>query len=394
MPDRGLGPQIGRSARCRSISLVPVLLTLSLVLMVPFSAASTHPGLAPYSHTVVRQQFAGTIGVYELASVGQHVLVVNSFPNGSQELVMFDPAHNSTKVVEAVNPTGTFPAGVAGAGGSFLVGWTNTSTGHTQNQSVTLAGAVTSLPVVTAVPWTFPYANSTALFATVGSDLWEVNPSTLAIVHNYSSKIPAGVNIEAVLPVGPRLYVSGSEPASNGSASPYFGFLNRTSHAFHSLTTASTTFPANLRGSFYSMLELKGIVYPSGADEHTSSSPYAFHPVADLFDAFDPSSASLTNQSALLPHASWGVYALELWNGRVALSLSDFSVNPTGSSGLLGGGLFSYKVGGTSLTNITSLWGPNYLANVFAVTAETGGYLTSAGETTASGISEVVSVRT
>jgi hypothetical protein len=374
--------------------MAPVLVVFSILLLTPGAFAGPHALVVPRSHAVVRQQFPGTIGVYELASVGQHVLVVNSFANGSQDLVMFDPAHNSTKVVEAANPPGTYLTGVVAAGGKFVVGWENLSNAHTSYQIISTSGTVSNCPKVTAVPWTFPYGNATALFASSGSYLVQVDPATLAVVHNYSAKIPAGVTVNAVLPVGPRLYISGTEPTSNGTYSPFFGYLNRTNHRFHSITSASTSFPADLVGNFFSILDLSGTIYVGGADTYHSLTSYAFNPVAGLFFAWDPSTGGWTNLSAVLPHANWGVYAMEPWSGRVGLSLNDFAVSSSGASALLGGGFFTYKSGASSLANLTNLWGAGYLANVFDVTSETGGYLTSGGEVSSSGISEVVSVKT
>lgn len=385
------------SRRRSAVPLVVTSLALCALLAIPAAAGAAAPlgRTAPATPHVDRHLFSATSTVYELASIGDHVLVVNSLANGSQEVVMFDPVTNASRVVEASPPGGSidFLSGTVAAGGKFFLGWIDLYNGSTTYQTISTAGVVKDLSLRTTVPFTFAYGNATALFATYDSYLVEVDPATVKVVYNYSALLPVGVTVSAVLPVGPLLYVAGGEPASNGTNSPFFGYLNRTTDVFHTVTKASPRFPAGFGGSFLTILDLKGTIYLGGADDYYLLPTVAFGTSVGLFYAYAPASGKLTNLSKLLPQPAWGVYALEPWKGTVALSLSRFTVNATGGGDLLAGGLFSYRAGAHALANLTGLWGPGYLADVFDVTSESGGYLTSGGTNSASGLAEVISVK-
>jgi hypothetical protein len=318
--------------------------------------------------------------------------------NGSNELVLFNAAHNSSKVVEAVVPGGDFTsfAAIASAGGKFFLAWVNISSGKEFWQEVSVSGTVSpvTLPIGNSLEWFFVFGNATSLYATSFSFLVEINPTTLGLTANYSHSLPARIQLNAVLPVGSRLYLAGSRTLAivASATNAYFGFLNLTSGKVTTVSKSIKTYPAGLQGGFTALLNYGSNIFVGGVLENVSTQ--ALTTVGGYFYEYVPLSSTYNNLSSLLPVRNWGVWALEPWSNSIALSLTGFNYNlTTDFSTWWTGGVYTLSSTGLSLVNETSLFPSGYRANAFEVTSVSGGWFFSGGALNLPGPGAVVAVK-
>jgi peptide/nickel transport system substrate-binding protein len=345
---------------------------------------------------VVSRSYPGTYVVNSLVSEGSTALLDVLLPNLSNELVLFNAATNSSRVIQSEVPGGiqTVLVSAVSAGHSFFLAWENLTTGAEFWQKVSLAGKISQpkLPIGTTLLWSFPYGNSTSLYASYGRALVEISTTSLKLVANYTTEIPSNVSLASVLPVGHRLYLGGSWSLPNFASNAYFGYLNLTSKKVTTISKILTHYPANLTGDFVDLLARGTTIYVGGYLESVPLSPYSIQTVGGYLYEFLPSPATFKNLSSLLPVKSWGVYALEPWATTVALSMSGYRANATSLT--LAGGIYTLSSAGKSVANETPLFPNGYLAFIYGVTSASNGWYFSGGFNTIAGIGEVVAVRT
>jgi hypothetical protein len=349
--------------------------------------------LRPMVH-VVSQPLAGTTAIYSLGSIGTKALSAVSLPNLSLELVLSDAKTNTSKVLGLV-PGGSAvsPNSITGAGGAFFVALLNTTTLVESYEKVTTAGKVSSVapPLVSTVPWSFPYGNATALVAGAQGRLLVLNPATLAVSANYSSALPSRLLIDVVLPSGTSLYLAGTlfgKLSSNTSA--WFGVLDTTTK---SLTRISAVhyLKAPVGAAFYALASAGGYVYVGGGVQSFNTSPFDIQTVFGLFYRYSPASGAFTNRSSLLPTQNETVWALAPWKATVLLSVEGFQF--TANSSWESGGIFTVGVPGGKLISQSSLLPSGFLADFFLVTSESGGYIFLGGFNTSSGLGQLIAIR-
>ena len=365
--------------------------TAAAVTARPTVALPPHPPLPP---RVSSQQFSGSFDVDDIVSNQSTALVNLLLDDGASELVLYSAPHNSTRVIQAEVPGGsnTVLTSQISAGGAFDIAWVNDTTGQEFWEKVTLAGKITypSLPLGGSYSWTFVYGNATALFASAGSFLVELDARSFTTIANYSTLLPAGVAVDSVLPVGHRLYLGGDRIVT-GSQNAYFGYLDLNSMKVTSVSKFANSYPSYLKGAFVSLLGGGTTIYAGGALSTFDLAPYTASSNQGYLFSFDPSGSVFKNLSSLLPVRSWGVWALVPWGSKVGLSLSGYFYNDTVSS--LDGGVYTLSDTGRGLVNRTALLPIGYLADILGETSASGVWFFSGGYNSISGNAEVVAVK-
>lgn len=344
----------------------------------------------------ISRMYSGTFTVNSVVSIGTTALLDLMFPNGTSEFVLFDVTTDSTYVVQWVPAGPTAPTLVSptAAGDVFYLAWRNASTGIEYWQTITLGGSIAYpvLPVNHSLQWQFVYGNLTTLYMSVGNYLVEVNPTSYALVANYSKPIPTNVSLNSVLPLGTRLYLAGSWSLANGSASAYFGYLDLTTNKVTKVSKLVTNYPSDNTAGFYSLVASGSSIYVGGTRWLYIASPFRWETLEGYLYEFTPATSSFKNLSSLLPVQRWGVWALEPWGSTIALSLTGTNANSATSLKSVVGGLYALSPKGTSLVNETYLLPKGYVADLYLETSESGSWLFSGGANLIAGVSEVVSI--
>jgi hypothetical protein len=301
-------------------------------------------------------------------------------------------------MVEHRDPGGseTFPMSVVGAGGEFYVEWVNDTTYQVSWQSVSLNGSVESanLPLSRSVEWSFVFGNQTALFVTTGRLLLELNPTTLAVIANYSSALPHNVvDISAVLPAGPRIYLAGVVlHKATGVYRGFFGYLNLSSGLVTTVAHVGGTTDASVSDALEVMVAAGSDVFVGGAADFENASEYEV--VSGLLYQYDPATSTFQNMSALLPTSDWGVFGLEPWGSTIAVSMNWFGVSFVNQQTRQVGGVYTLARSPTlHLVNVTDRLAVGYVPNVAYVTAGSSGWFFTGGGNSVSGAAQFVAIK-
>jgi hypothetical protein len=362
----------------------------------PSTASGAHSNAA--GSLRVERTYRGLSEVYMLASAGKYALLALNYPSGLTSLVLVNAATNSSKFVERKDPGGidTYPASLIGAGGAFFMEWLNGSTFQVNWQEISTNGSVrnVTLPITRNAEWTFAYGNQSALFVTTGPILLELDPTTLTIAANYSREVPrAVVNIEDVLPVGNRLYLTGV--ALNRTTDVdrgFFGFLNLSTRVATTVARVGGTSNSAYSTEFYVMVAGGSDIYVGGAVTFDNGTVYEV--AAGLLYRYNPATSHFQNMSRLLPTADWGVFALEPWGSTVAVSMNWFSiVLATGRTTQVGGVYTLAHSPSLHLVNATADFPGGYVPNTSYVTAESSGWYFSGGGNSVSGLAQFAAVK-
>ena len=377
------------------MALVVTAILAIPVVSVSAAGAGAPPTLSSFASTPTRHnfQFPGTVNVNLLVSNQSKALVDLYYANFTNEVVLYDAPHNTSKVVQKFVPGGfyTFLATAIAAGGAFLLGWVNNGT-ETFSQ-VSLTGKVTSiaLPLQSNLYWTFLFGNATSVFATApGNELLELNPATGKVRANYTGLLPTGVSLTSLLPAGPRLYLGGFRAPPSGGAYAWFGYLTVSPGTVTSVSKARS-YPIHLSSSFYAVIALGGNIFVGGSLVNNTTTPFGFRTVGGLLFEYVPSTGNWTNESWRLPMKGAGVFSFEPWHGSIVLSesrytFSTFTINVTG-------GIYTQSLAGSGWINRTSLLPATFVIGIYLVTAESSDWYFSGGNNTAGGLGEVVAVR-
>lgn len=392
---------IGNGPR-RSFLFAGLLAGITLVLLAnPFAAASSpRPSIQKIS--VIHQAFAKTQGAPVFASSGSFVLSDVITSTAAQELILSNAANNTSSIVQTSGASE-----MIGAGGHFVVAsYCAFFCSGVTYETVSTAGKTHSISIAgtDVFEWAFLYANQSIViisarsYGTNGAYLDEVNSTTGAIVANYSTLLPAGVDAVSAAPVGSRIYVGGEERTSTATGTTYapsFGYIAGGGIRFATLGSSVFGTSASRVGVFDVMVPSAGSMYLGGYwDPSTGGSP------TGLFYQFSPNTGTFTNLSGLLPHPSWAVLGMVHWGRQLALAVAGWVVSNSSLTAFTttGGGLYTYGYGASPLHNRTSLWGPGFTAGEWGaffapltqtLLAESHEYIVTAGTISPSGIAEI-----
>ncbi len=348
-------------------------------------------GAAP---RIVTVSFPGTFYVQGLAAEGRKVLTCVVLSNGTEQLDLTQLPGGSTSAVE------TFPASVVevamvGAGGRFYVALDNYTYGTQYYQEISTSGAVRGAPLSlgTTPSWSLIYGNSTAVVAASLDELVVLDPSTGAVVANYSTWLPAGVGPESILPMGASIYLAGSIERS-GASSAYFGVLNLTTHAVSRL--APLRYYSAPYGATYLAVGAgtDGQIYVGGGEEYYNGSNATgtglfFSSIQGLLGRYAPSSGTWTDLDRSLPAANASVGGISPWGKTVVLNEESVAFYGTGPT-YLRSWFEEARVKGNALVDHTS-WFPGFVCELADETGSGGGYV-SMGGYGSSGLGEIVAV--
>lgn len=344
--------------------------------------------ISDHALTVVSRSYSGTLYVNALVSVKTVVLLDLARVNGSQFLVLYNAATNSSRTIVSNVPGGSsaFIGGITVAAGAFFLAWSNGSTSSESWQEIRTSGAISNLtlPVARSIPWSFPYGNATRLFLSALGQLVELDASSLKLVANFSSLLPSNLSVSTVLPEGGRLYLAGGQLLPKGGGVPFFGYINLTSATLVTVSNPPRSSSSSLYGSFYALGVHGGDLYAGGVVQST-----ALTTVQGLLYRFVPSPASYRNMSSLLPVRTWGVWAIAPWSKTVGFSLAGYA---SGGFSAAGSGLYTLGPG-PRLVNETGLLPGGFLIAAYLETSSSGGYYVVGGFNTATGLAEVVAVK-
>jgi hypothetical protein len=326
---------------------------------------------------VERQFFPNSNGVTTLSSIGSVALAAVGLLNGSTELLLYDGARNSTKVVQATVPGGNL-TGVSTevtAGSFFFVEFSNLTTSRVFYERVTTTGRESRvvLPSGHSNQWAVVPGGASALFESANSRLLAVNPSTLATEANYSALVPPGVLVTSVYSNGSMLYLGGTIGAFNGSV-PYYGYIDITTGVETTLSPMSIGI--NQRDHFgviTSVDESGGQVYFGGVVTLNRFTPtFVYKVTRGLLYDYSPSNATLTNLSAIRPIERWGVFTIETAGTTIVMNLATFDQTATTLS--MESGTFVMAASHSRLINNTRLMGVSFVTIALDAGASGGRY--------------------
>lgn len=339
---------------------------------------------------VTAQQLSGTREILSLSSLGTVALSAVALPRGSFELVLANAKNNSSMVLGGVHGGGTIsPEDLIASGGRFFLGVLHSSGSAQTFYQITKAGKVTkvSLPLGSSVPWLFPFGNSSALIASSTGYLVEIDPSTRAVVTNFSGAIPRGLSIYSALGLGSLLYIAGTLQGNGSSSSVYFGVLNASSGALSRISPLHY-FPSTVTPEFLSIASDGKEIYVGGGTERSNTLTGAFGSWEGLLYRYTPSSGAFVNRSSLLANSSQVVWAMEPWSTGLLLNVEAFST--ISGSTTEWGGLFSLGGTGGKLTNESFLLPSGFAADRDGITSESSGYVFIGGYNAFSGLAQLV----
>ncbi len=354
---------------------------LSLASSPPPLLASSRGGSATRDYSVVVRTYNENYSPVEIASIKTTaLLILYNLTSGTNQLVLFNAAVNSSVVVQSVVRGGknVDPSSIVTADGAFFLSWFDSKTGLTFWEKVTTSGKISypDLPLGQSLSWFFVGGSGDALYAADGSLLVEINATSFQTIANYSKSIPSSVAISTVLPVGDRIYIGGSRAVTANTTSPYFGFLNVSSAKVTTVSKVLKNLPPDVYGGYGYLAMLGTYVYVAGALSTVDFSTDVVSTDAGYFYRYDPATSTFTNRSALLPNQSWGVFGLEPWGSTLALSL-------TGYANFLGftpieGGVYTLSGSGSKLLNQSDLFPSGYIP--YYMTSASSGWFFSASE--------------
>ena len=352
------------------------------------------------SGPAVVQSFPGSSGVDGLSSDKTTAVVALDSAANDQEVAMFDEANNSSWVVQNAIPGGQSVIFIqlVSAGGEFYGVWQNLSTSAEIWERFTLSGKVTvpKIPVRSTMAWTFPYGNSTRLFAAAPGFLMELNATSLKVVANYSSPIPANVTVLSLLPVGDRLYLGGYRFLSNGATNAYFGYLNLTSMKLTTITRATLHYPSPYFASFFSVEAQGSNIYVGGGLEWLISynTTISYHTAQGFLYRFSPSGSTFKNLSSMLPLQSWEVWSIVPWSTTIAFMIAGWGENSSTHASYVGEGIYTLSSSGSSLVNRTALLPGTFVGAGFDDESSSDGWYFVGGYNSRTLYTEAVAIKT
>jgi hypothetical protein len=344
---------------------------------------------------VVAQTFPGTVFVNTIGAVGRTVLSEVEMTNYTNELVLANLATNHSALLEVFPPT-VDVSSVVGAGGRYFVALYNGTYNTESYQEITPGGGIkaVALALGSSPYWQLIYGNATALVASSLGSLVALDPATGAIAANYSAYLPARLGTEAVLPVGPLLYLAGGLGRGNAT-SAYLGVLNRSSRALARL--APLHFYASPYGAEYFALGAgsDGNLYVGGGETYfdfLNASGFIAGSIRGFLGRYDPSSGGWTDLRGHLPARNASVFGIEPWGATVALNVESYALWTTGTT-YIRSWFEEARASGNGLRDRSSLLPAGFVGEPAYETAFAGGY-TSLGGYGATGLGETVSVKT
>jgi hypothetical protein len=372
----------------------------------PLASEHGSPGQAVYEsgrgvraalmgHAVLAQQFVGASNIYEVAALGRTVLSVTFLANGSYGLVLSDLGNNTSRSLGVLPGASNIdPTSLVAAGGHFFLSVLNLSSNGNYFEAISRTGRVTTptLPLsVSKSPWYFVYGNQTALFASAPGIVEQVNPVTHALVASYTNNFVSSFLMDSLQPVGPVLYMAGYNFNVGGKDLQYFGAFNTSTNTLTTIYEA-TSEPPDVYGQFVTVTLFAGDLYVGGGRFYANPNTGNFYTLNGYFYRYDPARAKLTNESSLLSTPNDWLWATEPWGSTLVLYEGTESFTSTSSS--IVGGIYRMNRPGPMWTNLTSLLPATFEGDLSFVTAEGGGYLYQGGFNTASGLAELVALRT
>jgi hypothetical protein len=394
-----------RRTRIRAVApvrLAGVLLAGALLLLPTALAASPPPAarVAPsFGARVVVASFAGSSTVESLASERKVAIAAVALSNGSTELVAYDPATNTTTVVQPVVPGGPnalLESLVAAGNDSVFLAFSNAYTGRTFFERVGpgLSERRIDLPLDGNDSWSFVYGGPTRLYA-FGSNghLIEIDPATRARVADLTPRLYPGTEVDAVLPAGSQLYVAGSSyDAALGVYEPYLGVIASGHFRVLNLTSGLPTVPRGTDGAFESLARFGAELWAGGDSTVSSSTTFGFHTATGILERFDPATGRGANESRLLPNPGWGVFGEVPFHGTLVFDLNAYNATLYGVN--VSGGIASLgrSGGGPVLVNRSSSLPATFVPDVLEEVAASGGWFFCGGTDTAVGGAELVAI--
>jgi hypothetical protein len=329
--------------------------------------------------------FGSTSFVWAIAASKSTSLVALILTNGSSELELYSTSNNTSWVVDPeVRGAGdTAVLTIEPAGGAFFVQCVNISSSRYFWLKVDVDGHVSSvaMPVASNKGDWFPeFGNATDLFLALGHFLLDVNARTLTLLANYSASFPKKLGIDAVLPVGDRLYVAGGELVPGHGSAAYFGYLNRTSGKLVNVSNPVKSYSTNTTSLYAAVVAVGSDIYVGGQRWHRwGSGPFELNVTGGYLFRYVPSSNLVQNLSHLLPGPSFGVEGLEPWGSTVGVVATLYTAASLYTFDWYTG-VYSLSSNGKGLINETG----NFLPSIEVYTeniAASGGWLLISGAT-------------
>ena len=201
--------------------------------------------------------------------------------------------------------------------------------------------------------------------------------------------------MSAVLTENTSVYMAGSRPAAHGATTvAYFGILNLATGTIASRMVPPHNAPANVSGSFTSLIDQGGQVYVGGIYQaHVNVSWFANYLGGYLY-RYSPSTGRFLNDSSVLPSGGIngaGVIQLEPWGKNIAIVDYANFINFT----YFAQSTYTYVLShhGNVLTNVTALLPSQFFSASNLLTEPRGGPYIAAGWDNPNGDGEMVSVR-
>ena len=309
--------------------------------------------------------YPASIGGSGIISHGNTALLELVRPSVNFELVFFNAAHNTTRVIQSNVPGGVdlIPLESTFAGGSYFLPWVNYSTGNETWEKVSASGVVSTvnLPLGRGQFWDFIYGDHDSFYASSGVYLVEINATTLKIASNLTKLVPPSVSVNAVLPIADRLYLAGYQTLSATSSRAYFGYLNLPTKKVVMISKSMPVYSGNLFPVFQELISLRNEVYVGGSVTYETASPFMLSTNGTYFYRYVPSTSTFHDLSSLVPNATWGVFAIEPWGHTIALSLFGFEASQTSNYWI--STVYTLSSSGTGLLNQTSVLPSGFWAN-------------------------------
>jgi hypothetical protein len=384
----------------RSVLVGSLVVVALLLLSVPGGAIGPRPTPAPVRSNgphLAYQQFSSTYVDLVMASNGSKALSTIELTNLSDGLYLSDVATNRSTFL------GVLPGGllvtlgqIGFAGGHFFLDDWNATTLQSTFVRVSPAGSMSTptFPIGGPHLWGFPYGNATALFASSNGSLVELDPSTLTILRNFTARVPAGLVVDQLLPIGGSLYLVGRDTVGSRS-SAFFGVLQLATGKITALTHLHA-WGSPWGAAFYSIARLHGYLYLGGGVTEETLSPngsFADATGFGLIYRYNLTTGAIGNRSFLvggLPDEN--VFAVEPWKSTLVFSVEGYDITPTVYREV--GGLYTLATKAGSLVNVTTLLPPGFLPDFFEVTSESGGYLILAGMNEQLGLGALAAIPT
>jgi len=340
---------------------------------------------------VLDQQFAGTDSGYTVGAHGASVLSGVIFSNQTFGLVLSNASTNTSRVLPGnAGIAAGYPESIVAAGDKFFLSALNFSSNTVSFYQISFSGTVlkAALPLGSHLPWTFPYGNATALFASEVGFLVELNPATHAIIQNFSHDLPARLAVLSLVPSGPSLYLAGTLANPNAtSSSAYFGVLNATTGKLVRISPIRFH-PADYYGYFDAVGIVGGLVYVGGGLEYFNTATFNFSTPQGYLDRYDPSTGTYVNRTFTLPVPNEWILSIEPWKTAALLVAGGYEYTATTSVNTFG--IYSLSPTG-GLVNRSARLPAGFIGNN-TPSAASDGYVFLEGYNTLSGLAELVGI--